>query len=179
MSYLNHHQIQDILRQGYLYGHDPACVNTASLDVRLGATILVENVHPSDWILDYKARDKMAMVEKTIDRVEGFILMPGQFILAHTIERCAFPDNLAALFRIKSSMGRIGFDHLDAGWVDPGFHGALTLEFKNMSQNHAIRIRPGDRIGQLVFLTGSPVSPDKSYRMVGRYNASATVEQIR
>lgn len=179
MTYLNHHEIEAILDAGAVINYDPRCINTASLDVRLGSKVLVESVHPDEWIIDYRRRDKMAMCEKTLDPTEGLVLLPGQFILAHTVEICAFPDNLAALFRIKSSMGRIALEHLDAGWVDPGFHGALTLEFKNMSLNHGIRLRPGDPIGQLVFLSGHPVAPDKSYRKLGRYGGSNSVEQIR
>ena len=156
---------------------DVDCVNTASLDVRLGNTVLVER-QPQRGArpLDYRRRDRMQMDE--VDISGGFILRPNHFILAHTAEQCNFADDLAALFRIKSSMGRIGLEHMDAGWVDPGFHGALTLEFKNLSQYHEILLRPGDRIGQLVFFQGTPVRPEQSYRTTGNYNGAAGVRQV-
>lgn len=176
MSYLNYTEILALCTEGQMAGWDVDCVNTASLDVRLGSTILVEQAPQSGARpLDYRRRDKMQMVE--VDISAGYVLRPNQFILAHTLEKCNFSDSLAALFRIKSSMGRMAFEHLDAGWVDPGFHGALTLEFKNLSQHHEILIRPGDRIGQLVFFRGSEVRPEQSYRTRGNYSGADGVRQ--
>ena len=176
MSYLNHDQIVQACEAGAMENWSADCVNAASLDLRLGETIYTED----DYIkpcLDYHARDKMRMREYAIGK-EGIIIQPGQFFLAHTVEQCNFPDNLAALFRIKSSMGRIGLEHMDAGWVDPGFHGALTLEFKNMTQNHAILLRPGDKIGQLIFFLGETVSSEQSYRTKGNYNGQDGIMQV-
>jgi deoxycytidine triphosphate deaminase len=62
--------------------------------------------------------------------------------------------------------------------VDPGYNGTLTLEFKNMSNFHSILLRPGDRIGQLVFFQGQEVSIEQSYRTKGNYNNNTTVAQI-
>lgn len=155
----------------------PDCVNTASLDLRLGRKILMEAAPPPGYIIDYRRRYKLTVKEIELPD-SGIVIYPGQFFLAHTIEVCFFPDDLAALFRTKSSMGRIGLEHMDAGWVDPGFHGSLTLEFKNLTQFHPILIRPGDRIGQLVFMRGDSVDPNHSYRRVGNYNGAGGVMQI-
>ena len=180
MSYLNHDQIADFCKAGGMKNFDESCINAASLDVRLGNKILVEKFLPGvDQVVDYRARQKLAMDEVELDPADGYVLRPGRFILAHTIELCNFPDDVSALFRIKSSMGRIGLEHLDAGWVDPGFHGSLTLEFKNMTQWHSIRIRPGDKIGQLVFFRGQSVSESQSYRTKGNYNGQDGVAQIQ
>jgi dCTP deaminase len=173
--YLNHDEILELCRAGYMENWDESCINAASMDVRLGNEILCEN--DSNRILDYSKRDKPSMSPVTLN-YGGFALRPGEFILAHTIEKCNFPDDIAALFRIKSSMGRIGLEHMDAGWVDPGFHGSLTLEFKMMLNHHWIQLRPGDRIGQLIFFRGNKVSSDKSYRTVGNYNGAISVKQI-
>ena len=179
MSYLNHDQIADFCANGGMKNFDSDCINAASMDVRLGEKILIEKFHILGNVVDYRERQKLTMKEIDIDQVEGYVLTPGQFILAHTIELCNFPDDVAALFRIKSSMGRIGLEHMDAGWVDPGFHGSLTLEFKNMTQWHGIRIRPGDKIGQLVFLRGDSVSAEQSYRAKGNYNGHDGVAQVQ
>ena len=177
--YLNHDEIIDVVRAGHMLHIEESCINAASLDVRLGDTILIEapKEEGSSFVLDYSKREKMKMVPVKLTD-EGYIIAPGQFFLAHTIERCNFPDDLAALFRIKSSQGRIGMEHMDAGWVDPGFHGVLTLEFKNMSENHSILIRPNDRIGQIIFMRGNPVAADQSYRTKGNYNGSDGVKQV-
>lgn len=177
MTYLNHSEIEQLIQRGEMLGTTPDCVNAASLDVRLGTTILVERHHENQPVLDYRRRDRMCM--KTVELDEGgFILRPGEVMLASTMELCNFADDTAALFRIKSSMGRIFLEHMDAGWVDPGFHGSLTLEFKNMSNAHSILLRPGDRIGQLVFFKGNAVDAEQSYRTKGNYNGHAGVAQV-
>src|SRR5690606_18761683 len=151
--YLNHSQIEALIEQGHMKQTDRECINPASLDVRLGREIMIEDMPAAGSVIDYRKRQPLTMTTYSLPD-DGIIIQPGQFFLAHTIEICNFPDDLAALFRIKSSMGRIGLEHMDAGFVDPGFHGSLTLEFKNMTQHHAIHLRPGDRIGQLVFMRG-------------------------
>ena len=50
----------------------------------------------------------------------------------------------------RSSLGRLGLFIQNAGWVDPGFHGEITLELFNANRC-AIRLQAGRRIGQLVF----------------------------
>lgn len=183
--YLNHYEIEELIAAGHMQGCDPGCVNAASLDLRLGGNIMVENGREftecigitKPYSVDYRKRDKLKMTEFELDE-GGVYIHPGMFFLAHTIEVCNFPDDMAALFRIKSSMGRIGLEHMDAGWVDPGFHGALTLEFKNMTENHSILLRPGDKIGQLVFMRGNPVNAEQSYRARGNYNGASGVKQV-
>lgn len=175
--YLNYSQIEALIEQGAMKQVERDCINAASLDVRLGREVMMEVEPAPGVVIDYRKRHPLTM--KTVNLPdEGIVIHPGQFFLAHTIEICNFPDNLAALFRIKSSMGRIGLEHMDAGWVDPGFHGSLTLEFKNMTQHHSILLRPGDKIGQLVFMRGEVVSAERSYRSVGNYNGSTGVKQV-
>lgn len=176
MSYLNHNQIVDLVRNGEMQGVSGGCINAASLDVRLGDTILIERSNENQRVIDYRRRDKLSMQEIKLTE-GGFIIRPGEVFLAHTVEKCNFADDTAALFRIKSSMGRMFLEHMDAGWVDPGFHGALTLEFKNMSNFHSILLRPYDPIGQLVFFKGDAVSAEQSYRRRGNYNGNDGVRQ--
>jgi dCTP deaminase len=177
--YMNHDEIIELCQGGAMENWDEACVNAASLDLRIGNTILIERGSEHAMrAVDYRKREKLDMIEVSLENT-GFLIHPGMFFLAHTVERCNFPDNIAALFRIKSSMGRVGLEHCDAGWVDPGFNGSLTLEFFNVTQRHTLLLRPGDRIGQLVFFKGNTVSEDKSYRTKGNYNNQAGVAQIQ
>jgi len=174
--YLNHDEILELCEAGAIEGWSEDCINAASLDVRLGNQFSLEE--PSDHILDYRKREKPRMLNVVTPPESTLIVRPGDFFLAHTVERCNFPDDIAALFRIKSSMGRIGLEHMDAGWVDPGFNGSLTLEFKLMLNHHSVALRPGDRIGQLIFFRGNKVSEDKSYRTRGNYNGASGVKQV-
>ena len=50
----------------------------------------------------------------------------------------------------RSSLGRLGLFIQNAGWVDPGFHGEITLELFNANRC-AIKLQARRRIGQLVF----------------------------
>jgi deoxycytidine triphosphate deaminase len=57
----------------------------------------------------------------------------------------------------NSSLGRLGLmTHSTAGFLDPGFHGHVTLELSNVA-NLPITLYPGMRIGQIaVFQLTTP-----------------------
>ena len=190
---LNHCQIQALLDKGLVYNqqevqhlHDAGvilkyehrAVNPASLDIHLGKTILIERHNENGRPISYRKREKLPMTEVDITN-RPYVLRAGEFILAHSIEVFDFPSDLGALLRIKSSQGRIGFEHLDAGWVDPDFAGSLTLEYKSMLQFNSIELMYGDPIGQLVFWPCDEVPAEFSYKKVGRYGGHAGVEQIK
>jgi dCTP deaminase len=70
----------------------------------------------------------------TMDDATPFILHPGEFVLAVTLERVEIPDDLVGRLDGKSSLGRLGLIvHSTAGFVDPGFNGRLTLELTNVA----------------------------------------------
>ena len=48
-----------------------------------------------------------------------------------------------------------------------------------MTQHHAIRLHPGDKIGQMVFFKHAAVPEWASYAARGRYNKDATVKGIK
>lgn len=177
---LTHDALHLLQKTGVMQHGRADAVGASSVDIHLGSRILVER-EPAPGkpvTLDYSKRTPVCMDAVDLDH-HGWVLQPGQFILAHSVEILNMPNDLSALLRTKSSMGRIGFEHMDAGWIDPGFHGALTLEFTNQLQRHSIRIRPGDPVGQLVFFHHAQVPAEASYRARGRYNGSDTVEQVR
>ena len=73
-----------------------------------------------------------------------------EFILGTTIEYIAIADGLIATLQGRSSIGRRGLFIQNAGWVDPGFEGNLTLELFN-ANSLPIELREGQRICQIVF----------------------------
>ena len=79
-----------------------------------------------------------------------YVLEPHEFVLATTREYFKLPKNLSAFVEGRSSIGRTGLCVQNAGWVDPGFEGEITLELYN-SSNRPIVLREGQRLGQLVF----------------------------
>ena len=81
-----------------------------------------------------------------------YVLEPGEFILANTIENVELPADVVARLEGKSSLGRLGLMvHATAGYVDPGFKGQLTLEISNVARAR-ISIFYGMKIGQISFL---------------------------
>lgn len=81
---------------------------------------------------------------------KSFYIKPKEFILATTKEYIKLPNDLTAFVEGRSSIGRMGLFVQNAGWVDPGFEGEITLELFNASDN-AIKLVEGMRIAQLVF----------------------------
>ncbi len=75
------------------------------------------------------------------------VLMPGELYLLDTAEYIVIPDDTCGDVKLKSSLGRVGLEHLHAGWCDPGFSGTLTLEVTNMAP-WPIEIHLGDPIVQ-------------------------------
>ncbi|MFR7444964.1 MAG: dCTP deaminase [Sellimonas intestinalis] len=65
-------------------------------------------------------------------------------------EYISLPNDLTAFVEGRSSLGRMGLFIQNAGWVDPGFEGEITLELFNANRC-AIELQAGRRVGQLVF----------------------------
>lgn len=134
-------------------------IQPASVDIRLGNTYsLVEDT--SGGIIKLESRTQY----KTI-HADTYLLMPGQFVLATTMEYFVLPNHVTAFVEGRSSIGRLGLFVQNAGWVDPGFEGEITLELFNANRC-AIELRTGRRVGQLVFAQMDAVA-EHPYR--GKY----------
>lgn len=154
-------------------------VNAASIDVTLGDTILVENTTMYPSPVDLAAKETPEMDTHLIP-ASGFSLAPGEFALVNTVEKFYLPNNLAAEYKLKSSLARAGLDHALAGWCDPGWNGSvLTLEIRNTLQNHTLILKPGMKIGQVVFWEGEEVPEHASYAVKGQYNGDETVRESK
>lgn len=154
-----------ITERNMVENYDPALINPASLDLRLGDTIMVESAE------DLNMRP-LSIAGSTADN--PYWLKPGQFILAQTIEVFNMPEDIAGLFFLKSSRAREGYENLHAGYADPGWHGSvLTLELKNSRQLLPLPLWPGLKIGQMVWWRMSK-EPGTSYAVTGHYNQDLT-----
>jgi len=123
---------------------EPHQIQPASVDVRLGNTFSIVEDSPTG-VIDMTD----AIPYKTIE-TDTYVLLPGQFVLATTMEYFELPDDLTAFVEGRSSLGRMGLFIQNAGWVDPGFKGEITLELYNANRC-AIELKAGRRVGQLVF----------------------------
>ena len=131
---------------------EPALVQPASVDLRLGDTFRVFNNHRVTSI------DLHEMPENLTDEVriqgdDSFVIHPGEFCLGRTLEWVELPDDIVARIEGKSSLGRLGLIvHATAGFCDPGWKGTLTLELNNLTRV-PIKLYPGLLIAQLSFMT--------------------------
>lgn len=183
MSLLSYAQLCHIAGRGVITNIKHEQINAASIDLTLGRHILVEDRpgpgHRADSIISLRDRTPLNMKKVDLD-MGPFTLHPGQFILASSEQVFNLPNNLSAEYKLKSSMARIGLEHLNAGWCDAGWNGSvLTLELKNMTCYHGITLHQGDGIGQVVFFEHDPVPADRSYAARGRYNGDTSVSGIK
>lgn len=119
-------------------------IQPASIDCRLGRHFLV---------VEDRSMNTISLDSEIIYREyeDDFITIPPHsFLLATTMETVRLPNNLTAFVEGRSSIGRIGLFIQNAGWVDPGFEGQITLELFN-ANSLPIRLEAGRRICQLVF----------------------------
>lgn len=177
MSLISYIQLCELVEQGVIDAN-PDNINAASIDIALGDEIMVEDPLDSPNLrVDLKAKQSLNMTKVTIPE-EGYLLRPGQFILATSNETFNLPNNIACEYKLKSSLARSGLQHMLAGWCDPGWNNSkLTLEFKNVSQYHGLVIKPGMKIGQMVFFGCKHVPEENSYATKGQYNNQETVTE--
>lgn len=109
-------------------------VQPASLDVRLGEDFIS---HPTGELVG-------------LDEYFSFTLLPGECLLASLLERINLPPDVVARVEGKSTWARQFLTIHSAGFIDPGFHGDVTLELKNDGRK-PIELKPGMMIGQISF----------------------------
>ncbi|MCI8695489.1 dCTP deaminase [uncultured Acetatifactor sp.] len=138
--------IMRMLREGTLSVSplEEGQIQPASVDIRLGNMFSIIEDLPRG-VIDLENEIQYRTME-----TDTYVLLPGQFVLATTMEYIELPDNLTAFVEGRSSLGRMGLFIQNAGWVDPGFKGEITLELFNANRC-AIELKAGRRVGQLVF----------------------------
>ncbi|MBU5293458.1 dCTP deaminase [Anaerosalibacter bizertensis] len=119
-------------------------IQPASVDIRLGRHFLkVDENRVESMCL----QEEIEYIEIESDEI---IIPPNSFLLATTMEYIKLPNYLTAFVEGRSSIGRMGLFIQNAGWVDPGFEGEITLELYNANRL-PIKLISGRRVCQLVF----------------------------
>ena len=138
--------LRDLLASGELVVEpiDNGQIQPASIDLRLSDHFLKVDENRLEVI---RLDAEVEYVELTQEQI---FIPPHSFLLATTRERIRLPDDVTAFVEGRSSIGRSGLFIQNAGWVDPGFEGNLTLELYNANRL-PIRLQTGRRICQLVF----------------------------
>lgn len=143
-------------------------IQPASVEVSLGRRfIAVENVNDAQFF-----SADLPLTPPNLDlgiKTETFCIMPGQCVLASTVERIKLPDFIVGRVEGKSTWGRRFLQvHTTAGFIDPGFFGRITLELKNLSPAPLL-LPIGGPIAQISFdLLDAPC--DRPYGSFGLFS---------
>lgn len=127
-------------------GMTPSQMQPASIYLRLGDTFLVPILEVNQ---DAIRMDRKPKYIRRITDGRTMLIKPHEFMLATTQEYIKIPNGYTAFVEGRSSVGRMGLFIQNAGWVDPGFEGQITLELFNATM-FPILLQPGRRIAQLV-----------------------------
>ena len=140
-------------------------VQPASYDITIGDSFTSEREYTDNGELITGPKRFDEPVPYVTVTCNSYALGPKKFVLATTKEYIKLPHNITAFVEGRSSIGRLGLFIQNAGWVDPGFEGQITLELFNAS-DRTIIIPVGARVGQLVFAMMDVVA-EKPYN--GKY----------
>jgi dCTP deaminase len=137
--------------------YEEKLIQPNSIDIRLG--------HQFTWYDDLSFAHNVAPIDpydistqglgvNSCENMSRFTIVPGQFVLAATMEKVCLPKNLVGQLTGKSSIARLGIMvHVTAGFIDAGFShppATITLEIVNVG-NRPVILHAGMPIGQLVF----------------------------
>ena len=127
-------------------------LSSCSVDFRLGNTFMVFE-HSRYSFIDPRSPVSVAesMRKIVIAPGEAFMIHPGDFVLASTIESIELPDDLLGRLEGRSSMARLGIIvHSTAALFEPGWIGTATMELGNLGRI-AVALYPGMRICSFTF----------------------------
>lgn len=127
-------------------------LGSCSVDLRLGNVFRIFEYSKNPYI-DPSKKDYSNEITKkvTVKNGEKFVIQPGDFILAVTLEKVKIAPNLMGRLEGRSSLGRLGLVvHSTASIFDPGWDGKPVLELGNLGRM-AISLTCGMRICAMTF----------------------------
>ncbi len=127
---------------------------SASVDLRLGTRFLASRrgalTHIETQTTKSSEDISKLQDEYYVNFGHDFVLHPGHFVLAGTLEYMHLPPNLVGNVVTRSSWGRHGLIIATAVAIQPGYLGTLTLELRNLAEI-PLKLYPGRRILQIFF----------------------------
>lgn len=127
-------------------------LGSCSIDLRLGNTFRVFD-HSRNAYIDPSKKDYSNEITKEVKvkKGESFMMQPGDFVLAVTLEKVKIPSDIMGRLEGRSSLGRLGIVvHSTASIFDPGWDGKPVLELGNLGRM-AVKLTPGMRICAMTF----------------------------
>lgn len=127
-------------------------LGSCSIDLRLGNSFRVFE-HSKNPYIDPSKKDYSNQItrEIVVKNGEHFVMQPGDFVLAVTLEKVKIAPDLMGRLEGRSSLGRLGIVvHSTASIFDPGWDGKCVLELGNLGRM-AVSLTPGMRICAMTF----------------------------
>lgn len=151
-------------------------LGSVSIDFRLGGTFMVFE-HSRHSFIDPRQPQSIGDAMRTIEvsEDERFIMQPGDFALASTIESLELPDDLLGRLEGRSSIARLGITvHSTAAVFEPGWVGTATMELSNLGRM-PVALYPGMRICSFSFeQVSSPVEVPYRLKRNAKYAGQIT-----
>ncbi len=156
-------------------------LGSCSVDLRLGDTFRVFN-HSKFPFIDPSKKDFSNEITKEVrvKKGENFIMQPGDFVLAVTLENVKIPADLMGRLEGRSSLGRLGLVvHSTASTFDAGWDGKPVLELGNLGRM-AIALTPGMRVCAMTFeQLSSPAETPYTSKKFAKYKFQQAPEESR
>lgn len=127
-------------------------LGSCSVDLRLGNVFRVFE-HSRKPYIDPSKKDYSNEITSPIELKDGeqFIMQPGDFVLAVTLEHLKIAPTLMGRLEGRSSLGRLGIVvHSTASIFEPGWDGKCVLELGNLGRM-AVALTVGMRICAMTF----------------------------
>ena len=151
-------------------------LGSCSIDLRLGNEFRVFE-YSKHSLIDPSKKDFSSEItrEIKISSRDKFIIQPGDFVLAVTLEVVKISPDLMGRLEGKSSLGRLGIVvHSTASVFDPGWDGKPVLELGNLGRM-AVALSPGMRICAMTFEElSSPAETPYTKKKTAKYKFQKT-----
>lgn len=156
-------------------------LGSCSIDLRLGDTFRVFE-HSKYSHIDPAKKDFSNEITREIKIKKGevFMMQPGDFVLAVTLEKVKIPSDLMGRLEGRSSLGRLGIVvHSTASIFDPGWDGKPVLELGNLGRM-AVSLTVGMRICAMTFEElSSPAETPYASKKFAKYKFQDTPIESR
>lgn len=126
-------------------------IGPGSIDLRLSHTI--RKYKPGVSAIDLEHANLTELVR--INEDEEITILPGELILATTLEVVSLPAEMAGIIMGRSSISRLGLlIHVSQEFMQPGHQQLVPLQLVNVTK-YPIKIKPLIHICQIMLIAGS------------------------
>lgn len=122
-------------------------IGSSSCDISISSSIL--KIKKTFKAIDLSEPEIVENMYEKIEIKDTYYFKPNECIFAILNEKIKLPKNIIAHIRPRTSLSRLGVV-INLQHINAGYEGILNIAMYNLSPN-TYKIRPGMRIGQIVF----------------------------